>query len=473
MRCDVLAVGTELLLGQIVDTNSAWLGENLAAGGIDSLLQVKVGDNVGRIVTQLRRLLDDADALIVCGGLGPTHDDLTREAIAAVMGVGLHHDEAVADVIRQMFERRGRRMAENNLRQAQVPDGATIIPQTRGTAPGLICPVTVGGVDKVMFAVPGVPHEMQEMFERAILPELLRRSGDPSVIVSRVLRTWGESESGLNERLDDLITELDEPGGPTLAFLASGWEGLKVRLTAKAATREAAATQLDDLERRIRSELGQLVFGLDDETMESVVLDELRRRGLTLGLAESVTGGLVSARLTGIAGASDVLRGSIVSYASEVKYDLLGVGLGPVVNEQAALEMAEGARRVLGSDVGLALTGVAGPAEQDGMPAGHVVRRHRRRRRLDVDDAPSARRARPDASVRGDLVARPVASEAQRSRSGVNASRGCPACCRSRTVRSSSATRSRSPRTSAWTSSSRASMSRSVPDDSIATGAAR
>ena len=153
------------------------------------------------------------------------------------MGVGLHHDEAVADVIREMFERRGRRMAENNLRQAQVPDGATIIPQTRGTAPGLICPVTVDGVDKVMFAVPGVPHEMQEMFERAILPELLRRSGDPSVIVSRVLRTWGESESGLNERLDDLIAELDEPGRPTLAFLASGWEGLKVRLTAKAASR--------------------------------------------------------------------------------------------------------------------------------------------------------------------------------------------------------------------------------------------
>ena len=370
MRCDVLAVGTELLLGQIVDTNSAWLGENLAAGGIDSLLQVKVGDNVGRIETQLRRLLDDADALIVCGGLGPTHDDLTREAIAAVMGVGLHHDEAVADVIRQMFERRGRRMADNNLRQAQVPDGATIIPQTRGTAPGLICPVTVGGVDKVMFAVPGVPHEMRDMFERAILPELLRRSGDPSVIVSRVLRTWGESESGLNERLDDLIAELDEPGGPTLAFLASGWDGLKVRLTAKAATRQGAGTQLDELERRIRSELGDLVFGLDDETMESVVLDEMRRRGLTLGLAESVTGGLVSARLTGIAGASDVLRGSIVSYASEVKYDLLGVGDGPVVNEQAALEMAEGARRVLGSDVGLALTGVAGPAEQDGRPVG-------------------------------------------------------------------------------------------------------
>jgi nicotinamide-nucleotide amidase len=370
MRCDVLAVGTELLLGQIVDTNSAWLGEQLAAGGVDSLLQVKVGDNVARIEAQIRQMLEHADALIVCGGLGPTHDDLTREAIAAVMGVGLHHDAAVADVIRRMFERRGRRMAENNLRQAQVPDGASIIPQTRGTAPGLVCPVTVGGIAKVLFAVPGVPHEMREMFERAILPELLRRSGDPSAIVSRVLRTWGESESGLNERLDAIIAELDERGGPTLAFLASGWEGLKVRLTAKAASREAAAAQLDGLELRIRSELGELVFGIDGDTMESVVLGELRRRGLTLGLAESVTGGLVSARLTGIAGASDVLRGSIVSYASEVKRDLLGVGDGPVVNEQAALEMAEGARRVLGSDVGLALTGVAGPAEQDGMPVG-------------------------------------------------------------------------------------------------------
>ncbi len=370
MRCDVLAVGTELLLGQIVDTNSAWLGDQLAAGGIDSLLQVKVGDNVARIEAQLRQMLEHADALIVCGGLGPTHDDVTREAIAAVMAVGLHHDEAVADVIRQMFERRGRRMAENNLRQAQVPDGATIIPQTRGTAPGLVCPVSVGGTDKVLFAVPGVPHEMREMFERAILPELLRRSGDPSVIVSRVLRTWGESESGLNERLDGIIAELDEPGGPTLAFLASGWEGLKVRLTAKSASRGAAAEQLDELERRIRSELGDLVFGLDDETMESVVLGEMRRRGLTLGLAESVTGGLLSARLTGIAGASDVLRGSIVSYASEVKYELLGVGDGPVVNERAALEMARGASRVLRSDVGLALTGVAGPAEQEGMPVG-------------------------------------------------------------------------------------------------------
>lgn len=370
MRCDVVAVGTELLLGQIVDTNSAWMGETLAASGIDSLVQVKVGDNLGRIVGLLRRTLAEADAVIVCGGLGPTHDDITREAIAEVMGVGLHHDDGVADVIRQMFAARGRYMADNNLRQAQVPDGATIIPQTRGTAPGLICPVRLDDADKVIYAVPGVPHEMREMVERAILPDLLTRSGEPAVIVSRTLRTWGDSESGLNERLDGVIAELDAVGNPTLAFLASGWDGLKVRLTAKAVTREAAESLLADWEARVRTEIGDVVFGVDDETMESVVLGLFRSRGLTLGLAESVTGGLVGARLTGIAGASDVLRGSIVSYASEVKFDLLGVPEGPVVSEAAALAMADGARRVLGADVGLALTGVAGPAEQDGMPVG-------------------------------------------------------------------------------------------------------
>src|SRR6185295_120809 len=236
MRCDVVAVGTELLLGQIVDTNSAWLGENLAANGIDSLLQVKVGDNLGRVESVLRSALANADAVIMCGGLGPTHDDLSREAIAAVMGVELRQDDAVAAVITQMFESRGRYMAANNLRQAMVPVGATVIPQTRGTAPGLICDVTVDGVDKVIYAVPGVPHEMKEMVERAVLPDLRLRSGDTGVIVSRTLRTWGESESGLNERLDPLIARLDEAGNPTLAFLASGWEGLKVRLTAKSAT---------------------------------------------------------------------------------------------------------------------------------------------------------------------------------------------------------------------------------------------
>ena len=268
-----------------------------------------------------------------------------------------------------MFESRGRRMPENNLRQAMVPTGASAIPQTRGTAPGLICPIGGSG-GKVVYAVPGVPHEMRDMMQRAIVPDLVRRSGSTDTIVSRVLRTWGESESGLNERLDDVIAELEPVGTPTLAFLASGWEGLKVRLTAKASTAAECAAQLDVWEARVRHEIDDLVFGVGDDTMESVVLELCRQRGLTLGLAESVTGGLVSARLTGVPGASDVLRGSVVSYATEVKQGLLDVSPGPVVSESAAREMAAGARKRLGADIGLSLTGVAGPTEQDGQPVG-------------------------------------------------------------------------------------------------------
>jgi nicotinamide-nucleotide amidase len=226
------------------------------------------------------------------------------------------------------------------------------------------------GVTKVVYAVPGVPHEMKDMLARAVLPDLRTRSGDEAVIVSRTLRTWGESESGLNERLDPLIAELDELGNPTLAFLASGWEGLKVRLTVRAESVAAAEALLDEWDQRVRAIVGQYVFGVDDDTMESVVLQMLRERGLSLGLAESVTGGLVAGRLTSVPGASDVFRGGVVSYASAVKFDVLSVPEGPVVSAEAAEAMAEGARRVLGADVAMSLTGVAGPAEQDGMPVG-------------------------------------------------------------------------------------------------------
>lgn len=366
VRCAVVAVGTELLLGQIVDTNSSWIGERLAANGIDSLVQYKVGDNQARVVAIVERALQEADAVIMCGGLGPTHDDLTRDAIAEIMGVTLRHDENVAETIRSMFASRGRRMPENNLRQAMVPVGATIIPQTRGTAPGLVCPVG----DKVIYAVPGVPHEMYDMMERAILPDLRRRNGDVGVIVSRVIRTWGESESGLNERLDRVIAELEEVGNPTLAFLASGWEGLKVRLTARGETDADARATLDVWETRVLDEVGEYVFGYDDDNMEAVVIRRMAEMGLSLAVAESVTGGLVSGRLTSIPGASHVLYGSIVSYASAVKHDLLGVPSGPVVSEGSAIAMADGVRRLLGADVGLSLTGVAGPSEQDGQPVG-------------------------------------------------------------------------------------------------------
>jgi nicotinamide-nucleotide amidase len=366
MRCNVVAIGTELLLGQINDTNSSWIGEQLAAAGIESHLQLKVGDNLVRMEDAIAVALVDADAVIICGGLGPTHDDLTREAIASIMGTELVHDESVAGVIREMFARRGRVMSDNNLRQALVPAGAGVIAQTRGTAPGLVCPVG----EKVIYAVPGVPHEMKDMFERAILPDLLARSGERAVIKSRVLRTWGESESRLNERLDGIIDELDRIGNPTLAFLASGWEGIKVRLTVKAPDSASAVRTLDAWDRRVRAEIGDIVFGTDDDTMESVVLALLEQRGWTFGVAESVTGGLVGGRLTNVAGSSRVFRGGVISYASDVKFGVLGVTPGPVVSEGAAAEMAAGARRVLGCDVALALTGVAGPDEQDGRPAG-------------------------------------------------------------------------------------------------------
>ena len=368
MRCEVVAVGTELLLGQIVDTNSSWIGEQLALAGIDSLWQTKVGDNADRIIGALRQALDRSDAVIVCGGLGPTQDDITRDCIAEVMGVELERDPEIEDRIRAMFGSRGRDMPSNNLRQADVPVGASTIPQQPGTAPGLICPVG----DKVIFAVPGVPYEMQEMVAGTVVPELRRRSGETSVIRSRVLRTWGQSESGLAEQLAPYHDELEQSGHATLAWLASGIEGLKLRLTAKAATAEEADAVLAREVEMVASIVGDSVFSLDDEPMEVVVLRLCEEQGLTLGTAESMTGGLIASRLTAVPGASRVFRGSIVSYASEVKYDLLGVPEGPVVTEEAAAAMAEGACRALGCDVAVSVTGVAGPDPQEGIRPGTV-----------------------------------------------------------------------------------------------------
>jgi nicotinamide-nucleotide amidase len=368
VRCEVVAVGTELLLGQIVDTNSSWIGEQLAITGIEHLRQTKVGDNLGRIVEVLTEALERADAVIVCGGLGPTQDDITREAIAQVMGVELVRDPAVADIIRHLFESRGRVMAENNLRQADVPAGARVIEQRTGTAPGLICPVG----EKVIYAVPGVPYEMKEMLERAVLPDLTARSGRRQVITSRVLRTWGESESRVAELLDPRIAALDDGGGATIAFLASGIEGIKVRLTARADTEAAATALLDAEEAEVRDVLGPIVFSNEDLPMEAEVGRLLVAQRLTLAVAESLTGGLVASRIVSVPGASDWFRGGVVAYAAQVKIDLLGVPEGPVVSEVAAMAMADGVRRLLGADVGVATTGVAGPTEQDGHPPGTV-----------------------------------------------------------------------------------------------------
>jgi nicotinamide-nucleotide amidase len=369
MRCEIVAVGTELLLGQIVDTNAAWMGEQLALAGIDCTNRQTVGDNLDRIVESLRLALTRADAVVVCGGLGPTQDDITRDAIAEVMGVRLVQDDDVADRILEMFASRGRRMPANNMLQAMVPEGATAIADPQpGTAPGLICPVG----DKVIYAVPGVPYEMEQIMAGAVLPDLQRRAGAVAVIRSRTLRTWGESESGLAERLADHVAELDRTGTVTLAYLASGIEGLKVRMTVKAADEAGAAVVLDAEELYLRSLLGSLVFGIDDVSMEHAVAALLVERGLSLAVAESLTGGLVAARLVNVVGASTWFRGGVVAYSSDVKHSLLDVPPGPVVSEVAVRAMADGVRSALGADVGLAVTGVAGPDPQDGEKPGTV-----------------------------------------------------------------------------------------------------
>lgn len=371
MRCEIVAVGTELLLGQIVDTNSAWLSEQLALAGVDRTHGQTVGDNLERIVGALELALSRSDAVIVCGGLGPTQDDITRDAIAAVMGVPLVTDDDVADRILDRFAARGRRMPANNMRQALVPQGASAIADPQpGTAPGLICPVG----DKVIYAVPGVPYELHEIVLGAVLPDLARRSDNVSVIRSRTLRTWGDSESGLAERLADHMRELDAtgPGGPTLAFLASGIEGLKVRITVKADDEATAAQLIEAEDKIVRDLVGDIVFGVDDETMEHALAARLLDRDLTLAVAESLTGGLVASRLVNGPGASDWFRGGVVSYATEVKFSVLGVPEGPVVSAEAVAAMATGVRDLLGADVGLGVTGVAGPDALEGQPPGTV-----------------------------------------------------------------------------------------------------
>jgi len=327
VRCEIVAVGTELLLGQIVDTNSAWIGEQLALAGIDCHRHTSVGDNRDRMLAAMGEALERSDAVIVTGGLGPTQDDITRDVIAELLGVGLVRDESLVARIEAVFGGRGRPMPANNLRQADVPVGARTIDQMPGTAPGLVCPVgTPSSADadgdgddspKVMYAVPGVPWEMHQMVEGTILPDLKRRAGISSVIRSRTLRTWGRSESGLAEDLADEIDRIDRDGGATIAFLASGMEGLKVRLTAKAATDAEVDALLADGEARVRAIAGPIVFGVDDQTMESVVLDLLVAQGLRLATAESLTGGMIGTRLTEVPGSSRAFMGSIVADPQE------------------------------------------------------------------------------------------------------------------------------------------------------------
>ena len=370
MRCEIVAVGTEILLGQIVDTNSAWISERLAEAGIDCHLQTVVGDNPERMSKTFEAALGRAEALIITGGLGPTQDDLTREVVAELMGVELERDEQIVEKIRDRFANRGRTMPENNLKQADIPVGALPIPEMPGTAAGLICPL---GEEKVIYVVPGVPIEMKQMLEGTVIPDLVSRSGIKSVISSRVLKTWGHSESGLAEDLAEEIKRLDGEGELTLAFQASGIEGVKVRITAKASDKEKSDLLLDAEEEVLRELIGEYIFAIDNETMESVVLGLLKSESLTFATAESLTGGMIGTRLTDIPGSSDSYIGSVVTYEAGLKSSLLNVPKDiSYVGQEAVEAMALGVCEVLGADVSVAVTGVAGPSPHEGEEVGTV-----------------------------------------------------------------------------------------------------
>ncbi len=377
MRAKILAVGTELLLGDIVNSNAAWLGQQLAENGIDIATSVVVGDNVERIADAVRSAMSRADALVVTGGIGPTQDDLTREGLALAAGVPLVRNANLEAGLRARFEALRRDVPEMNYRQADQPKGATALPNPRGSAPGLRFEL-LGGV---AYAMPGVPHEMRVMFAESVLPDLVAAAGERQVLVHRVLRTAGMWESAVAAALAEQVERLEaapsETGrGVTVAFLASGGQ-TRVRLTAKAADRETALAAIAPEEALARAALGTGCYGADEDTLEDVVLQLLRDRDETVAVAESLTGGLLGATLSAPAGASDVYRGGVSAYATELKADLLGVSRDVIerdgaVSDETARQMAIGARERCGSTYGLSLTGVAGPSEQEGKPVGQV-----------------------------------------------------------------------------------------------------
>jgi nicotinamide-nucleotide amidase len=368
VNAEIVGVGTELLLGQIANSNAQWMSEHLAEIGVDVLHHQVVGDNPDRIVEALRLALSRAEVVISTGGLGPTPDDVTREALAAAAGARLTRRPEIEDVIRERFARAGREMPQSNLLQADVPEGGRFIRPERGTAPGLV--VEIEG--RRVYALPGVPAEMREMMEGTVLPELAVLTG-PTALVSRVLRCTGIAESRVAEMLDDLFHGTTNP---TVAYLAGGGE-VKVRLTAKAATRQEAEALIAPVSGEVTRRLGDFVFSSADVSLEQEVGRLLRAAGKTLACAESLTGGELGARITSVPGASDFFLGSAVCYTEKSKREVLGVSRatleGPgTVSAECAGEMAAGARRLFGADLAVALTGAAGPDAHGGVEPGQV-----------------------------------------------------------------------------------------------------
>ena len=365
---EILSVGTELLLGGIVNSDAQALSRELTGLGLNVLYHSVVGDNPGRLRAAVELAKSRADVIVTTGGLGPTCDDLTKQTLAGCFGKNLVYHPECAEGIRCFFHRMGKEMTDNNLQQAYLPEGCHVLDNAWGTAPG--CAFEADGTYVVM--LPGPPSECLPMFRERALPWLSRLS--EGVIRSRTLRVFGLGESAVESLLRDRMNELTNP---TLAPYAKEGE-VELRITAKADTQAAADGLIAPVEAEVRAILGDLVYGADVSGLEQVVLDGLRARGLTLGTAESCTGGLIAKRLTDVSGASAVFKGGVVSYTNEVKAGVLGVSRALLdekgaVCAEVAKEMAQGAGKVLGCDVAVSVTGVAGPDPDDrGNPVGLV-----------------------------------------------------------------------------------------------------
>ena len=367
---ELLCIGTELLLGNILNSNARWLAERLAALGVPHFRQEVVGDNRERVITAVRAASQRSRVLITSGGLGPTPDDLTTEAIAAAFDTPLQERPEVWELIQARLAGRGRPLAASNRRQAWLPQGAQVLPNPTGTAPGMIWSPVAGFT---VLTFPGVPSELKAMWLATAEPWLRQAGVAEGVFASRLLRFWGVSESALAEQVSDLLAQ----NNPTLAPYA-GLGEVKLRMTARAKDGDTAAALLAPLEAELRRRSGQSCYGIDGDSLASVVLEMLRQRGETLAVAESCSGGGLGAALTAVPGASDVFLGGVIAYANAVKQGLLGVDpldleRWGAVSDPVAEAMALGARRVTGSDWALAITGVAGPGGgSDQKPVGLV-----------------------------------------------------------------------------------------------------
>jgi nicotinamide-nucleotide amidase len=365
MRAEILSCGTELLLGHITDTNATYLAQSLAALGIDLYFVSQVGDNQGRIVETLQRAWERSNLVIMTGGLGPTEDDLARESISALLGETMRVDPVLEAELRGLFATRNAVMPERNIKQATLIPSAQAIPNPLGTAPGW----WVEKDGHIIVAMPGVPREMYRMWEQEAIPRLSPYTG--GLIFTRILRVWGLGESAVEERLDGLI----HSDNPTLATYAKS-DAIDVRITAKAETREIAEREVAEMENRAREVLRHHVFGIDKDTLQSVIGKYLTGRRQTLAVMESLTGGLLASTLTDVPDSSNYFIGSLVAYGNELKVQL-GVPREivehyGVISEQTARAMAHAARERLGADYGLGITGVAGPDRQEDKPVGTV-----------------------------------------------------------------------------------------------------